>query len=175
VTSGGSPGRPAWALTVFVAILVVATDQLTKWWALEALADGPVEVVGSLQMRLVRNEASAFSIGGGAAWGPFVTVAGLAIIVGLLWFLRSTSGRLAAVAVGLVIGGAVGNLIDRAARSDRGFMGGGVVDFVDLGWWPVFNVADAAVVVGVILLVVLTVLPPRGESADATKRSDDAG
>ena len=102
------------------------------------------------------NEASAFSIGGGSAWGPLVSVVGLMLIAGLLWYLRSLPGRLPVVAVGLIIGGAVGNLIDRAARSDRGFMGGGVVDFVDLQWWPVFNVADAAVVVGVLLLIGVT-------------------
>jgi signal peptidase II len=165
VTAAGAPTRPSWGLTALVAVVVVAADQLTKWWAIEALADGPVAVVGSLRFRLIFNEASAFSIGGGSWWGPIVTVAGLVIIAGLLWFLRSSTGRLSAVAVGLVIGGAVGNLIDRAARSDRGFMGGGVVDFVDLGWWPVFNVADAAVVIGVILLLVLSFLPSR-ESSD---------
>lgn len=169
----GPHARPAWGLTALVAVLVVVFDQLTKWWALEALADGPTDIVGSLQLRLVRNEASAFSIGGGSAWGPFVTLAALLIIAGLLWFLRSASGRLAAVAAGLVIGGAVGNLIDRAARSERGFMGGGVVDFVDLGWWPVFNVADAAVVVGVILLLVTTLLPVRDQSTAGTGHSVD--
>lgn len=174
MTPAGSHARPAWGLTALVAVVVIVVDQVTKWWALEALADGPVQVVGSLQLRLVRNEASAFSIGGGSAWGPFVTLAALVIIAGLLWFLRSASGRLAAVAAGLVIGGAVGNLIDRAARSDRGFMGGGVVDFVDLGWWPVFNVADAAVVVGVILLLG-TMLFPGGDrsAAEAGDRTDD--
>lgn len=166
MTAGATRGRPDWVLALGVAVVVIVLDQLTKWWAIDALTDGPVEVVGPLQFRLVRNEASAFSIGGGAAWGPFVTVAGLVIIAGLLWFLRSTSGRLAAMSVGLVIGGAIGNLIDRAARSERGFMGGGVVDFVDIGWWPVFNVADAAVVIGVILLVLQTVLPARRSSSD---------
>jgi signal peptidase II len=56
--------------------------------------------------------------------------------------------------VGLVLGGAVGNLIDRVARADAGFLSGPVIDFVDLQWWPVFNVADSAVVVGAIMLVV---------------------
>ena len=57
-----------------------------------------------------------------------------------------------AVALGLVVGGAFGNLIDRASREGDGFLGGGVVDFVDLQWWPVFNVADSAIVVGALLL-----------------------
>ena len=173
MTPAGSAARPAWGLTALVAIAVVAVDQLTKWWAVEALDDGPIDVVGSLRLRLIFNEASAFSIGGGSAWGPLVTVAALVIIAGLLWFLRSASGRWAAVAAGLVIGGAIGNLIDRAARSDRGFMGGGVVDFVDLGWWPVFNVADAAVVVGVLLLLALSFLPTGDTSATAAGGDPD--
>jgi signal peptidase II len=57
-----------------------------------------------------------------------------------------------AVAIGLVFGGALGNLIDRAFREGDGFLGGGVVDFIDLQWWPVFNIADAAIVVGALLL-----------------------
>lgn len=174
MTAAGASTRPAWGLTAAVAVVVVALDQLTKWWALEALADDPIELVGSLRLRLVFNEASAFSIGGGSAWGPIVSVVGLVVIAGLLWFLRSSSGRWSAVAVGLVAGGALGNLIDRAARSERGFMGGGVVDFVDLGWWPVFNVADAAVVIGVILLVVLSFVPERelAAPADGADRDD---
>lgn len=162
--SGGQPAA-SWPWVVGVAAATIVIDQLTKWWALEQLEDGPIDVVGSLRLRLVFNEASAFSIGGGSAWGPFVTLVGLFVIVGLLWFVRTTPGRLPAIAAGLVVGGAIGNLIDRAARSDRGFMGGGVVDFVDLGWWPVFNVADSAVVVGVILLLGVTLFGGR-ETAD---------
>ena len=56
------------------------------------------------------------------------------------------------LAVGLIVGGAIGNLIDRAFRSDAGFLKGGVVDFVDLQWWPVFNIADAAIVVGGVMM-----------------------
>jgi signal peptidase II len=56
------------------------------------------------------------------------------------------------VAIGLVAGGALGNLIDRAFRAGDGFLGGGVVDFIDLQWWPVFNLADAAIVLGALLL-----------------------
>ncbi len=68
---------------------------------------------------------------------------------------RNARSRLMAVALGLVVGGAFGNLIDRAFREGAGFLGGGVVDFVDLQWWPVFNLADAAIVVGAISLFVV--------------------
>jgi signal peptidase II len=161
VTDSGVRGHTPWLLLASVAVAVVVVDQLTKWWAVEQLSDGQVELVGSLQLNLVRNYGSAFSIGGGSGWGAVVSIAGLVIIVGLLWFARSTTSRVGTVALGLVIGGAIGNLIDRAARSDRGFMGGGVVDFVDLQWWPVFNVADAAVVVGVVILLVATLVGDR--------------
>ncbi len=70
---------------------------------------------------------------------------------------RTTLG---AVAAGLIAGGAVGNLLDRAFRGDQGFLHGGVVDFIDLQWWPVFNVADACVVVGALLLVVASFRAP---------------
>ena len=159
--------RPSWLLLCGVVFTVLVVDQLTKLWAVERLPDGAIDLGGSLRLRLVFNEASAFSIGGGSSWGPLVSLVGLVLIVGLVWYLRSAHGPLPVIAVGLVVGGAIGNLIDRAARSDRGFMGGGVVDFVDLQWWPVFNVADAAVVVGVILLVGVTIFGPSGTpSAD---------
>lgn len=161
MSDSGVRGHTPWLLLASVAVAVVVIDQLTKWWAVEKLSDGEVELVGSLQLNLVRNYGSAFSIGGGSGWGAVVSIAGLVIIVGLLWFARSTTSRVGTVALGLVIGGAIGNLIDRAARSDRGFMGGGVVDFVDLQWWPVFNVADAAVVVGVVILLVATLVGDR--------------
>lgn len=142
-----------WGLLAPVAVVVIVVDQVTKVWAVAALADGPIQLVGSLQLNLVRNYASAFSIGGGSGWGPLVSVIAVGVVVALLWMARSGTSKLGAVSIGLVAGGAFGNLIDRAVRSDRGFLGGGVVDFVDVGWWPVFNVADAAIVVGVVTLV----------------------
>lgn len=175
MTGQPARGRTPWLLLAGVALAVLVVDQLTKWWALSALADGPIDVAWGLQWNLVRNKASAFSLGGGSAWGPLVSVLGLAIVVGLLWMARSTTSRWGAVFVGLVIGGAIGNLIDRGARSDSGFMGGGVVDFVDVGWWPVFNVADAAVVVGIIGLVVVTLIGERVDPERAVKRSGGDG
>jgi signal peptidase II len=165
VTDAGARARTPWLLLAGVAVAVVLVDQLTKWWAVEQLGDRQIQLVGSLQLNLVRNLGSAFSIGGGSWWGGAVSLAGLVIIVGLLWFARLTTSRLAVVALGLVVGGAIGNLIDRAARSERGFMGGGVIDFVDLQWWPVFNVADAAVVVGVVILLVVTLIGERSEQS----------
>lgn len=156
MTPAHRPATTHWTLLGVVALVVLVVDQLTKWWALQALADGPIDLVGSLRLNLVFNFGSAFSLGGGRGWGPIVSVVSLVVVVGVLWMARSGTSRIAAIAIGLIVGGAVGNLVDRAARSSDGFLGGGVVDFVDLQWWPVFNVADAAIVVGVIGLLAAT-------------------
>jgi len=134
-----------------VAAVVVLADQLTKTWALEALDDRTIDLVGSLRLRLVFNTGSAFSIGAGL--GPVLAIVGVGIVLVLLRTSRDVAGAPALTALGLVLGGAVGNLADRALRAGNGFLAGGVVDFVDLQWWPVFNVADVAICAGVALLV----------------------
>ena len=138
-------------LVVAVAGLVVVADQLTKWWATRALTDGDIDLVWTLRLRLVRNHGAAFSLAGGR--GGLVAILAIAIVVALIAFGRGIDSKVGAVSLGLVLGGAVGNLLDRLFREGSGFLGGGVVDFIDLQWWPVFNVADAAIVVGVILLI----------------------
>ena len=145
-------GGRRWPTLLGIAGLVVAVDQLTKTWALRALDDEVIDLVGSLRLRLVFNTGSAFSIGAGA--GPVLAVVGVVIVVVLLRASSTVEGRWARTALGLVLGGAVGNLLDRALRDGDGFLGGAVVDFVDLQWWPVFNVADAAICAGVALLAV---------------------
>ena len=148
---------------VAVAALVVLGDQLTKQWALSALADGPIDLVGSLRLKLVFNDSAAFSIGGGnttviALIG--VVVAGLIVRLGL-----KAERRPWAVGMGIVLGGALGNLADRAFRAGDGFLGGRVVDMVDLQWWPVFNLADAALWVGIAVLLFAS----RGDDAAAQR------
>jgi signal peptidase II len=130
---------------------VLAVDQLTKWWAVEALSGGrTIDIVGSLRLRLAFNTGSAFSLAQGR--GALISLLALAIVAVLLRSGRYATRPVSAVAIGLVVGGALGNLLDRAFREGEGFLGGGVVDFIDLQWWPVFNVADSAIVVGAILL-----------------------
>ena len=133
------------------AALVVALDQLTKHWALSALDDGPVEVIGSLQLNLVFNDSAAFSLGGGNTTVIAMLGVGLAAVL-LVMGLRAER-RAWALGLGIVLGGALGNLTDRAFRRGDGFLGGHVVDMVDLQWWPVFNVADASLWVGIGVLV----------------------
>jgi len=153
------------------ALAVYALDQLTKWWALETLADGhTIELVGSLRLRLVFNTGAAFSLGSG--FGPLVGVVVLAIVVVLIRAGRTAPDTRTAVVLGVVAGGAVGNLSDRLLRDGDGFLSGAVVDFIDLRWWPVFNVADIAVVCGGLALALVlgrgSPSPPAPGSPDGT-------
>ena len=124
------------------AAVVVAADQLTKSWAVERLADGPIHVIGPIDLALSFNSGAAFSLGPGLT--PFVIAAGVVLLVLLIAMTRSITTTTTAVALGLLIGGACGNLTDRLFRDHDG----AVVDFIDVGWWPVFNVADSALVCG---------------------------
>ena len=161
LTSKASRGT---VITVAVAALVVLVDQLTKTWAVNALDDGhDVDVIWTLRFHLTFNGGMAFSQGRGL--GPVIGVVAIIVVAILLVSLRRTGSTVAAVAVGLVVGGAAGNILDRLFRSGDGFLKGEVVDFIDLQWWPVFNVADAAVVIGGILLLVSTAL-----ASDAARR-----
>jgi signal peptidase II len=136
------------------AALVVAADQLTKHWALQALADGPIDLVGSLRLKLAFNDGAAFSLGGGGGRTGLIAVVGLVVAALIVRMGLRAERRLWAIGLGVVLGGALGNLVDRAFRAGDGVLGGRVVDFVDLQWWPVFNVADSALWVGIGLLLV---------------------
>lgn len=142
------------AALVVAGAVVVALDQLTKQLAVSGLDDAPIEIVGSVRLALTFNDGAAFSLGGGrttwiAALGCVVAVA--VLVVGL----RSET-RPQAVGFGILFGGAAGNLVDRGFRAGGGTLGGHVVDFVDLGWWPVFNLADSALWVGIGLLALVS-------------------
>ena len=143
--------RRLWSL--IVAIVVV--DQLTKHWALNRLSGGrTIDLVGSLRFNLAFNKGMAFSQATGA--GPIIgALAFVVIIVVVLWMRRTAQG-LAALAAGLIVGGAMGNLIDRLFRGDA-WLRGAVVDFIDLQWWPVFNIADSAISIGAVLMLVASV------------------
>jgi len=129
---------------------VVALDQASKTWALHHLRDGPRHVAWTLRLNLTFNTGIAFSEARGST--ALVTVVALVVVALLVVIARRTSGTLTAVILGLIIGGALGNLIDRLIRHHAG----GVIDFIDLRWWPVFNVADASITIGALLLVLNT-------------------
>jgi signal peptidase II len=162
-------GRPG--LVLGIATAVVVLDQLSKHWAVNRLVDGDIDLVGSLRLRLIFNSGASFSFGEGL--GPLIAVVVLAVAIGLFVAGRNTTSLVGAVAIGLVLGGAVGNLLDRAFRAGDGFLGGHVVDFVDVQWWPVFNVADAAVSIGGVLLVLYLLFG--SHDGDGVASGGDAG
>jgi len=133
-----------------VAAVVVGLDVATKHWALTSLADGPIRLIGSTRLALTYNTAGAFGLGGAVV--PFLALGALVLVVVMVTTGSATTRTPAAVALGLVLGGAFGNLADRIFR-DPGLLRGAVVDFVDLRFWPVFNLADAAITCGAVLLL----------------------
>ena len=147
-------------------MLVVIVDQLTKQWADNRLVAGPctpegdecIDLLFSLRLHLVYNEGAAFSTG--TELGPLFGVIAMVMSVVLVVVARRRVDRLGQVLLGLIAGGAIGNLIDRVVRADDGLLSGAVIDFIDLQWWPVFNIADSAVVVGVIALIVYSLIDP---------------
>lgn len=152
---------------LWLSVLVVALDQVTKWMA-EAALDPylPVPLLPSLNLTLMYNEGAAFSfLAGAGGWQRwFFVVLALAVTCGLtVWLYRlKPAERMTAIGVALVIGGAVGNVIDRALT-------GRVVDFIDFyvgTWhWPAFNLADSAITLGVALLLLATLR--EGQTAPA--------
>jgi signal peptidase II len=135
-----------------VAVVWLVADQLTKHWAVNELTDRNIDIIGSLRFNLAFNRGMAFSQGEGL--GPVIAILAMLIVVALLVGLRTTGSRVAAFATGMVLGGAVGNLVDRMfRRGGDGVLTGAVVDFIDVQWWPIFNIADIGVVVGAIVLL----------------------
>lgn len=150
--SGIRRGARRTAALIGVAVGAAGLDQVTKAWAVAALDDGPLEVVGeAVRFRLVRNTGSAFSLFTG--WAPLLAVVGVVLTVVVVRTARRESDPVAVAGLALVLGGAVGNLLDRLLR-DPGVLQGAVVDFIDIGPWPTFNLADAAITAGAGLLVV---------------------
>ncbi|MHB1598759.1 MAG: signal peptidase II [Acidimicrobiales bacterium] len=165
---GGSPvlaGRgPRLAVVLAVTAAVVVADQVTTTLALEKLAAGPVHVLGPLRLELAFNSGVAFSLGSGLTV-PIVLVV-LVLVVLLVQRARGAPSVGVAVAIGLVLGGALGNLADRLFRAE----GGAVVDFVRVGFWPTFNVADASIVVGGVLLAISYWRHPHPHRVDVSRR-----
>ena len=159
-----TPGGRLQRLALWLAALVLVLDQLTKWWIADVvLAERRfIEVTSFFNLVLVYNRGVSFGIfsDGASTWQPWaLSAVAVAISLGLLFWLWQVRHWLPATAIGLIIGGAIGNTIDRLFRAERA-----VVDFLDFhgflfnfpplhGHWPAFNVADSAIVVGVIALL----------------------
>lgn len=141
-------------LAFAIAALVILLDQITKRLVVEYLAGRPpLHVIGSfVELRYLTNNGGAFSILAGHpvffALGATVVIAGIVVVA---WRIR---GRARAIGIGLLLGGATGNLLDRVFRGTS-LLHGQVVDFVSIWRWPIFNLADSCIVTGAILLAVL--------------------
>jgi signal peptidase II len=140
-----------------VAAVAYALDQVTKVVAVDRLTGrDPVELLGGLlTLRLIRNPGAAFGLAGGAT--VVFSIVAVVVAVMILRTARHLRSVPWAIALGLLLGGAVGNLTDRVVRTP-GVLRGHVVDFLELPNWPVFNVADMAICGGAALIVVLTLL-----------------
>jgi signal peptidase II len=148
--AGHPHGRPVLAAAIVLGVVVL--DQLSKWWAVARLPDDPVRIVGDdVGFVVVRNTGSAFSLF--QAFTPLLAIVAIVVAVILVRAVRRTRDTLMVVGLSLVLGGALGNLADRLFRTP-GFLKGAVVDFVHVGDFPTFNVADSAITIGAVLIVI---------------------
>ncbi|MDQ3956007.1 MAG: signal peptidase II [Actinomycetota bacterium] len=158
--SGGSTAR-LYLKLLLAAALVVAVDQVTKSLALDRLADGPVDLIeGAVTFNLAFNPGGVFGLGQNLT--SVFLVATIVVIVGILFAVRRLADTRWVIPLGLVLGGGAGNLVDRLFRDHDGK----VVDFIDLHVWPIFNLADSAIVIGVGVLLLLSFRTPRVEEEE---------
>lgn len=170
-TPGATAPRRRVAWLAGAAAAALAVDVGSKSAAVAWLPDRSIDLVAGLSLRLTRNPGAAFSIG--TDFTAVFTVLAVAVIAGIGWYGRKVTHRGWAVGLGLIAGGAGGNLVDRLFRAP-GIGRGEVVDFLYLDWWPTFNLADSFLVCGVALVVLLsmrnvpvTAPPPSAAAAGA--------
>src|SRR5450759_4581455 len=168
-TAQSTPRRLLYLAVVIVAVPVYVADQLTKAWASANLqSDQPRSLIGSiLQLNLTHNSGAAFSIGTGATW--ILTAIACSVVVYVVITARRLGSRGWALALGLLLAGSLGNLTDRMFRAP-GPGRGQVVDFLQLPHYPIFNIADSAIVSAAVLIAVMAF---RGVSIDGTRVSGD--
>jgi signal peptidase II len=177
VPSSTPPGPPPakrrrlFLLLASIAVVTYALDQVSKWWAISALSDEePRDLIGSfLRLDLIRNPGAAFSIGTGNTW--VLTIIAVVVLVVVIRVSRRLGSSGWAWALGLLLGGALGNLTDRIVR-EPGLGRGHVVDFLNYNGWFIGNVADIAIVSAAILIGLLAVT---GRSVDGTRETRGSG
>ncbi len=152
------------------ALLIIIVDQITKYWAQEYLlprrdsGEGPVELLGGLlKFTYAENTGAAFSIGTGITW--VFTIIAVVVVIVIFKYSRQLGSTPWALALGGLLGGAVGNLIDRMFRAPGPFRGF-VVDFIQLPYWAIFNIADMAVVISGATIAILLL---RGYNINGTR------
>ena len=167
---------------IAAALVVVLLDQVSKTWVLRSIAvDGERHLIGRLRLIRRYNTGVAFSVGNGSRVTAWITTTLMVVLVGwVVHTLRGTNANanasretrnapsiVRALALGCIAGGAFGNQIDRFFRGAR-WNRGAVIDFVDVGFWPVFNVADAALSCGCVAVALLSLRKPKPDRS--TKR-----
>ena len=168
----GLPGRPRRvAVLIGVAVFVLAADIISKSIVVAKMPDhAPIRLLGGLlTITLTRNGGAAFSI------GTSMTIVFTAIAVGVIVYILRTARNLRsvgwAITLGLLLGGATGNLLDRIFRAPGPFQGH-VVDWIELPHWPVFNLADSSIVCAGVLVVLLALRGVRLDGTRAAHRPD---
>lgn len=144
-----------WRTLFSVAWFVWVLDLATKIWAVQTLSHRPnIKVFGSFfQLTFIRNSGAAFSFAEGATL--FLSLFGIFVLFVIFYFSARITSRGWAVVLGLVMGGILGNLVDRIFR-EPGLLRGHVIDWMQLPHWPVFNIADSAIVIAAVVSMVLT-------------------
>ena len=157
-----------------IALLVMLLDQASKWVILTKVMVPPhvIEVLPFFNLVLTFNHGVSFGLFSGEAdWQPYLLSAlAVAISIGLFVWLAKQPSRHLAIAVGLIVGGAIGNVVDRLRIS-------AVVDFLDFHWagwhWPAFNLADSAITLGVISILLVDILFDGGGKSKMTSRKEE--
>ena len=150
-----------WRTLYGVAWFVWVLDLATKLWAVNTLSDrSNIKVIGDFfQLTLVRNPGAAFSVAEGAT--IFLTLFGFLVMGVIFYYSTKITSRGWSVVLGLAMGGILGNLVDRIFR-EPGFLRGHVIDWLQIPNWPVFNIADTAIVAAAALSMILSLrnIPP---------------
>ena len=153
------PTRSTGQTPKLIIVAIVIADQATKNWALNSLSDGrTIDLVWTLRFNLVFNSGMAFSQGQGM--GRLIGLLAIGVAVWLWLSLKKATTNLSLVGTAMLIGGALGNVVDRLFRGEK-WLAGSVIDFIDLQWFPVFNIADSAVTLGAAMLITSSVVTSR--------------
>ena len=166
--------RLAYAAIIVVAAVVL--DQASKEWALNKLESGRViDVLPTVEFDLAYNSGFSFSTGSGR--GNLVAFLVITLCAFIAWQIWRESRPVRAFLYAVILGGAIGNLFDRVFRADDGLLSGEVIDFIDVEWYAVFNLADVFVVCGCVAFVVHELINHRSdhEGSDGNAESNPGG
>jgi signal peptidase II len=159
------------AYAAIIVVASVALDQASKEWALNKLENGrTIDVLPTVEFDLAFNSGFSFSTGSGR--GNLVALLVIALCIFIGWQIWRESRPVRAFLYAVILGGAIGNLLDRVFRADDGFLSGEVIDFIDVSWYAVFNVADIFVVCGCVAFVIHELLSHRSERATQVTDAD---